>query len=260
MADGGTSLIARAASWYRAIGASRSAAVVALLAANAIPIIGVLFFGWSLMTILVLYWVENGIVGLWNIPRMLLARGAEPVEAGVPSAALSGGCQRLLLVPFFCLHYGIFWLGHGFFLMLLPAFGMFGAEFPPSEFGVSPVSNGPPFEGLFDGDAGGGSFGTVDTRAILFAGAAMFVSHGVSFLTNYIGRGEYLRTTALSRMGAVYGRVVVLHLAILFGGFAIAALGAPIWILVILVIGKTLLDLRLHEREHGLRPDERRPT
>ena len=55
----------------------RRAAVVALLAANAIPIIGVLFFGWSLMTILVLYWLENGIVGLWNIPRMLLARGAE---------------------------------------------------------------------------------------------------------------------------------------------------------------------------------------
>jgi hypothetical protein len=82
----------------------------------------------------------------------------------------------------------------------------------------------------------------------------------VSFVTNYIGRGEYLRTTAPSRMAAVYGRVVVLHLAILFGGFAIAALGAPIWILVILVIGKTLLDLRLHEREHGLRPGAKRPT
>jgi hypothetical protein len=260
MADGGTSLIARAASWYRGIGARRSTSIVALIFANAIPVIGVLFFGWSLMTILVLYWVENGIVGLWTIPRILLARGPEPIQAGVPSAAMSGGCQRLLLVPFFCVHYGIFWLGHGFFLMLLPAFGMFGAAFPPSEFGVSPVGNGLPFEALFDRDAGGGAFGIVDTRAILFAGAAMFVSHGVSFATNYIGRGEYLRTTAVSRMAAVYGRVVVLHLAILFGAFAIAALGAPIWILVILVIGKTLLDLRLHEREHGLGPGARRPT
>jgi hypothetical protein len=51
-------------------------------------------------------------------------------------------------------------------------------------------------------------------------------------------------------MGAVYGRVVVLHLTILLGAFATAILGGPIWILLILVAGKTVLDLGLHAREH----------
>jgi len=57
----------RAFELYRRTAASRSAIV--LLVANAIPVIGVLFFGWSLLTILVLYWLENGIIGFWNVPR-----------------------------------------------------------------------------------------------------------------------------------------------------------------------------------------------
>jgi hypothetical protein len=52
-------------------------------------------------------------------------------------------------------------------------------------------------------------------------------------------------------MTAVYGRVVVLHLTIIFGSIAVAALGSPIWILVVLVIAKTILDLGFHAREHG---------
>ncbi len=75
----------------------------------------------------------------------------------------------------------------------------------------------------------------------------MFISRGVSFFVNYIGGREYLETTPLARMGAVYGRVFVLHVTILLGAFAAAALGGPIWILV---VGKTALDLGLHAREH----------
>jgi hypothetical protein len=232
-----TSLIAGAVRWYRLLGASRRISVVALLVANAIPIVGVLVFGWSLMTILRLYWLENGIAGLWNIPRMLLARGAEPVTTGERTPILSSGCQRLLLIPFFFVHYGIFWLGHGAFLALLPAFVPFHASLDPGTFGPAPT--------------GSDGFGAVDPRALAFGGLAIFISHGVSFFQNYIGRGKYLRTTPTRQMGAVYGRVMVLHATILLGGFAIAALGAPFWVLVILVIGKTVLDLGLHAREHS---------
>ena len=64
--------LGRAFDLYRRTATSRSA--IALLIANAIPLVGVLFFGWSLLTILVLFWIENGIVGFWNVPRILLAR------------------------------------------------------------------------------------------------------------------------------------------------------------------------------------------
>jgi hypothetical protein len=247
----------RAIRLYRA--GSAVAAVIALLVANAIPIVGVAFLGWSLWTILVLYWLENGIVGLWNVPRMLLARGPETVALAASTPVLGTGCQRLLLIPFFAVHYGIFWLGHGLFLMLLPGFALFGGAFDQSTFPVAPIGSGFPPDGVFGGPIQGNGFGTVDTRAVVFGGLAMFVSHGVSFFQNYIGRGEYLQTTAGKQMIAVYGRVVVLHLTILLGAFAIAALGAPIWVLVILVIGKTVLDLGLHAREHSSPPTQRLP-
>jgi len=227
----GWDLVARVAAWYRALGTGPRAAVIALLAANLIPIVGVLFFGWSLMTILLLYWLENGIVGAWNVPRIAMAKGEDVVPSGRATvvAAAPPGCQRAVLVPFFLFHYGMFWLVHGIFLFVLPAFGSFGR--PGSGDEPSP-------------------FGEVNVPALLLGGAAMVVSHGVSFFANYLGRGEYRTATPTGRMMSVYGRVVVLHLTILFGAFAVAALGSPIAVLVILVVGKTILDLSLHWREH----------
>jgi hypothetical protein len=52
-------------------------------------------------------------------------------------------------------------------------------------------------------------------------------------------------------MFAPYGRVVMLHLTILFGAFIIAILGAPIGALIVLVVLKTAFDLRLHLRQHA---------
>lgn len=233
-------LVARAAVWYRGLGSSRRLSIAALLVANAIPIVGVAFLGWSLMTILVLYWLENGIVGLWTIPRIALARGTG-VGSPVGLSPEAVGCVRYSLIPFFFVHYGLFWFVHGVFILSLPLFASMGGAGPETGFGEA-----------LGGDAPG--FGSVDPTAVAFAAFALVVSHGVSFFVNYLGAGEYLRTTPQARMGAVYGRVVVLHLTILFGAFAAALLGGPIWILVILVVGKSVLDLGLHAREH--RPAE----
>jgi hypothetical protein len=230
VAGGAWEYVARGAAWYRTAGSGPLAALVALLIANAIPIVGVLFLGWSLMTILLLYWLENGIVGLWNVPRIALAGRSEvPTSDG---AFARPGLARATLVPFFIFHYGMFWVVHGIFLFVLPFFAGLG------------------FGGGTVGGSGGGSFGRIDPVAIALGGAALFVSHGVSFFANYVGRREYLSTTPKERMFAVYGRVVVLHVTIIFGAIAIGALGSPIAVLLILVVGKTILDLALHFREH----------
>jgi hypothetical protein len=52
-------------------------------------------------------------------------------------------------------------------------------------------------------------------------------------------------------MVAPYGRLVILHLTILFGAFVSLAIGSPIGAIVVLVLLKTGLDLWLHLREHG---------
>ena len=241
-----------------------------------------LFFGWSLLTILVLYWLENGIVGFWNVPKILLAQGSfmptlpvlppEPALAAtgspVRAAALRqawqqardaqarqaaagprlgglGGAGRAVLAVFFLFHYGLFWFVHGVFIFALP---LFAGSFARSGSDLSGCVPDPAL-GTFDCAASAGPFGTIVWSSVAIAGAALFISHGASFLFNYIGRGEYLTATPTGQMGGVYGRVVVLHMTIIFGSIAAAFLGAPVAALFVLVVLKTVLDLGLHLRE-----------
>jgi hypothetical protein len=44
--------------------------------------------------------------------------------------------------------------------------------------------------------------------------------------------------------------MIALHMAIVFGAFAVVALGQPVVLLVILVVGKTIVDWKLHVRSH----------
>jgi hypothetical protein len=223
--------LGRAFELYRRTATSRSA--IALLIANAIPLIGVLFYGWSLWMILVLYWLENGIVGLWNLPRILLAQGSVVPGKVAPFTLLSGPgatvgslpvAGRVGLAIFFAIHYGIFWAVHGVFVFALPGFMRLGEPTSP--------------------------FGAIDWPWVALAAAGLVISHGASFFFNFVGRREYLDASPIRRMGAVYGRVVVLHLTILLGAFAIALIGAPIGALIVMVVLKMGFDLRLHLREH----------
>ena len=101
--------------WSRwvALGRSAPVAVVLLVAANLVPLIGVLFLDWDIAAILVLYWIENGIVGVLNALRMLLAARPDPGHSSTTPAG------RMGLTAFFILHYGIFWVVHGVFVALL---------------------------------------------------------------------------------------------------------------------------------------------
>ena len=60
-----------------------------------------------------------------------------------------------------------------------------------------------------------------------YALLALFISHGVSFVTNYLLKGEYKKEKVNSLMGRPYARIVVLHVAIIFGGFLTMALNLP---------------------------------
>ena len=276
---------------YRRTAVTRSA--IALLIANAIPLIGVLFFGWSLITILVLYWLENGIVGFWNVPKIALAQGsivpplpemppsaaraatfsdeqAESLQTawerarelqaqGLTAAGSSPLLARLNIVPraglavFFLIHYGVFWFVHGIFVFsFLPMFAeMRGGPLGECPNPIFPEPGEFPFPVSQVGECGPGPFGEIAWGAVLIGAAALFLSHGASFLVNYIGNHEYQRTSAARQAAAPYGRVIVLHMTILFGGFVIALLGAPIGALLVLVVAKTILDLGLHRREHA---------
>jgi hypothetical protein len=203
----------------RSIGQSAPAAVALLVLANLVPLAGVLWFGWDVGMVLITYWLENGIVGLINVPKILLARDSSTELAKHPR----GGW---VYAAFFLVHYGIFWMVHGTFVFLI-------------------VGRGPLIEVTDPLRA------VVSDQALVLAALVLFASHGASFLVNYLGRGEYLRASPDTQMLQPYARMFVLHITIVLGGVFVISQGQPIFAVVLLVVSKTLLDLILHLREHG---------
>jgi hypothetical protein len=190
--------------------------VLVLVGANLVPLLGVLGSHWTVFAVLLLYWCENVVVGVFNVLRMLLAN----------PASVATDAAKLVFIPFFTFHYGMFTMVHGIFVLAL--FGPAGQHFSPSPAAFVAALR----------DAGVG-------LGVL----AIVLSHGFSFLHNYLWGGEFRRATLQQLMMQPYARVVVLHLTILLGGFAAKAAGAPLVALVFLIALKTLIDLRAHLAE-----------
>ncbi len=211
----------------RATGAARPAwrspTAWVLIAANLAPLYGVLALGWEVLPVMVLFWLENVVIGVLNALRMVVA---DPGNR----AAWAG---KLFLIPFFCVHYGMFTAIHGLFV-----FTLFGGERYQAL-----------IDGLWTGDA---ARAVIDASALWPALAALAASHLFSFLFNYLGRGEYRHAEPRVVMFAPYGRVVVLHITIILGGFLTQELQSPLWALLLLIAFKIALDLHAHVREHRL--------
>lgn len=187
--------------------------LAALILVNLVPLVGVTVLGWNLYDVMLLYWLENGVVGAFMILRILTAAGAGPGAIG--------------MALFFSVHYGIFWTVHG---------GLVGALFSPA----GPNGGLPfPLVGGADGTSGLGI-------AIL----GLVVSHGISYVQNWWIAGEREYVTEEQVVPRAYGRVVALHVAILAGGFAAQAVGAAIIALVVLVVVKIGIDAAAHIFEH----------
>ena len=240
----------RVLGWYRV--ASSTGAVVALVVANLVPLIGVLFFGWNVWMILIVYWLENGVVGVFNVLKILRAEGPIVPSAnwtmnGRPMSAVGRGA----IAGFFLMHYGIFWLVHGFFVLTLPMFAGVMSEFTQPSLFIP--GEGQFVDGAYIGpalDPGANLTSGVQFGPIVVAVIALAVSHGLSFWFNYLGRGEYRRTSPAAQMVAPYGRLFVLHITIIFGGIAIAISGAPAAAVAVLVVLKTAMDVGFHLAEH----------
>lgn len=193
-----------------------------LVAANLVPLIGVVAFGWSVFMVMALFWLENVIVGAYNLLRMA-------------TQIFLGEWGILFFMVFFTLHYGMFTAVHGLFVM-----GIFGHDqpIPGGRIEASPLAAFTLIERMIEADAG-----------YWWATAGLVASHGVSFVLNFLIGGEWKRVDAGTLMFAPYKRVVVLHLTILAGAGAIAVMGAPVWGLVVLVVIKTIVDAWSHLAE-----------
>ena len=198
---------------------SKPSSVFALITVNLFPIFGVLFWEWEIFPIMLLFWSENVVIGFFNILNMLLCQPEEK-----PSWVM-----KAILIPFFAVHYGGFTAGHGLFVTIL-----FGQD-------LFKNATGPRLELIWE---------MVKNYNLFLAILALFLSHGYSFVTNYLVKGEYRHYELHQLMTRPYGRVVLLHLTLIIGGFLMAMLQSPVFGLILFIFLKIVMDLFSHLKEH----------
>lgn len=200
-----------------------------LIAVNLGLIFGVAAWHWRVFDIVFLYWVENLVIGVINVLKMIAASPAGGLETSgkpLPAQGVAGNAIKLFLIPFFIVHYGGFCYGHGIFIFAIFRDNGFSK-------GIGDIQHA----------------GQLLTGNMLLAVSLLAMSHLFSFFRNYLLGGEYRNTNAAALMMRPYGRIVALHITIIFGGFLAMALGSPLGLLVILMVLKTGVDLRMHTSE-----------
>lgn len=121
------------------------------------------------------------------------------------------------ITPFFFLFYfGMFTLAHGVFIAAFPHEGNTSQIF----------------------------------YSVLPTFITLFISHSVSFFTNFLRKNEYTKMNPMEYVFAPYGRIFILQVTILIGAALSIRFGNAAAILILLVILKTLVDALSHLSSH----------
>lgn len=210
------------------MGLNLSSSSYLLIISNLVPAIMIIYGGWTISDILVLYWAESGIIGFFNIFKIMLSRSFKTFsnKEQIPDYIKNDTVFlfiKIFFAAFFTVHFGGFMAGHAVFL-----FGLVLRGFNSS----SPFSN---FWSYIEN--------------VRFGILALFISHGYSFFSNYI-IGKERETTSIEQLfAAPYPRIVVMHITILAGAFLMMALKTNVAFLIVFIIIKIGVDLKAHLKE-----------
>ncbi len=184
-----------------------------LIVANLIPVAGSVFLGWNLSDVMVLYWAESAVIGLFNIFKIIII----------------GRWAALFAAPFFVGHFGGFMAVHFLFI-----YTIFIKQFQA-------------------GNAGDGELAEVALlfTSLWPALAALFISHAFSFFANFLGRREYLGKTVNNQMSEPYSRIIFMQVVLIFGGGLTMVLGSPVPVLLIMIVVKIVFDVKAHLKQHS---------
>lgn len=185
--------------------------VVSLIIANSVTLFGVIFFGWNLFLIMIIFWLESAIIGFYNILKMFIV----------------GKLFSIPLILFFTIHYGGFMFGHFIFIVAL--------------FGQGAIQ---------DGKLNGEMITNEMILNLLLAILCLFVSHGISFYYNFIKQKEYSKTNLTELIFQPYSRIIIMHLTLMLCAFSFVLLGSPIVASIVAIIVKTYVDLLAHLKTH----------
>jgi hypothetical protein len=182
-------------------------ATAALVAANLVPLAGVLWWGWDAFLLLCLYWAETAAIGFWTILKIMTLQFENRSAARGAFADLGYGV-------FFTVHSGVFMSVHMIFLW-----------------------------SIFSGKWSGEVHGVQEFIRVIIIRTGLWIPLVALFARR---EPDGPRDDAVGRVvGSFYQRIVLMHLAIILGGIAAMKLGslAP---LIVLILAKTALDTGIH--------------
>lgn len=190
-----------------------------LLLSNLSIIVGVVALGWSLQTIVMTYWAETAVLGV----------------AALFQIARTQGKAATFLVPFFTVHMGIFMFVHLVFLSVL----------------LIGEGEGGGASGFMGGNIVG-ALGYISPLGLAALAAGHFIGAMLSAPTPPTtpvadrpkpGSAKAVNELMGSVLGGVYGRIAAMQVTIIIGGAIAMFLGSPIFMLVLLVVFKIVIEL-----------------
>jgi hypothetical protein len=185
-----------------------------LIAANLIPVYGVLFEGWNAKEVFLVYCLETIIAGIFNLMKMGIVTAVRKTDVWYngPSRSQQHG---LFFMLFFLLHYGMF---------VAVQMGLF--------FGVSGM--------VKDGSMNVFSFFYKWPQLlgkdawIMLTG--FIISYGFSMIYNFILPGEYQRVSMMRLMFQPYMRIFIQQFSVILGSMFLSFGAGKIFIVVFALI------------------------
>jgi uncharacterized protein DUF6498 len=206
-----------------------------LIAANLVVAAVTLLRGWGFYEIIIVYWCEAMIIGGYNMARMVMVGLAgEPFGKMIDAGSLPTRLFVLFLaLGFFAAKFGGFALATGMLVAAVPAFLAQAHDAAANEIwhGLRAVAGG-----------------------VAIAVIVLFISHGISFVMNYLVRREYENANLLVLMFWPYVRMSLVVTALAAGLMAaklFPALDTSTAFGVVIVLVKTAADLVMHQVEHA---------
>jgi len=99
-------------------------------------------------------------------------------------------------------------------------------------------------------------FPQVNWEVVLISIAALLVSHGVSFVVNFLGKKEYLKYKMDQMMILPYKRLMLVHAVVMVFGLLLDSSGrASVIGIVLFFMAKSWIDIKRHQAEHLKNPE-----
>lgn len=206
--------------------------IAIVLISNLIPLVGVMYWGWSTFVLLMLYWAETLVIAFWTLMRILIGGDFARNFFG----EILG---RIFFFAFFLVHSSGFMLGHFIFLWAF--------------YSGKPGRNTQLSEAFFQTLPNEFWNGIVLANGLLVPLAFSFIGRGAAFVIEMaklplwkrlVDQDSIEGRAAGALVGGLYTRIIIMHLVIL-GGAALAQKYGALAPLLLLIAAKTFVDIWL---------------